>query len=52
MANKIKLTYFDLFGRIEPIRMCLWKAGVEYEDIRVSGPSWMALKESGTLEFG
>ena len=32
--------------------MCLWKAGVEYEDIRVTGPTWTALKESGNLEFG
>jgi len=32
--------------------MCLAKAGVEYEDIRVTGDSWKELKESGKLEFG
>ena len=52
MAGKIKVTYFDLFARAEPIRMCLWKAGVEFEDIRVGGDSWKALQETGTLEFG
>ena len=51
-GGKIKLYYFDLFGRAEPTRMCLAKAGVEYEDIRVTGDSWKELKESGKLEFG
>jgi len=33
----MKFYYFDLYARGEPIRMMLAKAGVEYEDIRVSG---------------
>ena len=52
MAAKPKIYYFDLFGRAEPIRMCLWKAGIEFEDIRVTGDSWTELKSSGKLEFG
>jgi len=48
----IKLYYFDLYARGEVMRMALWKAGVEYEDIRVTGDSWKALKESGDCEFG
>ena len=48
----VKLTYFDLFGRAEPMRMALWKAGVEFEDIRVSGEAWTNLKATGELEFG
>lgn len=46
------LYYFDLFGRGEPIRMALWKAGVKFEDKRVTGQAWADLKASGKLEFG
>jgi len=52
MAEKPKLYYFDLYGRAEPIRMALWKAGVDYEDIRVTGQAWTDLKASGDLEMG
>ena len=52
MEAKPKITYFDLFARAEPIRMALWKAGVEFEDNRVAGADFMALKTSGELEFG
>ena len=31
----MKVTYFDLYARAEPIRMMLWKAGVEFEDERL-----------------
>ena len=30
--DTLKLSYFNKYGRGEPIRMALWKAGVEYED--------------------
>jgi len=32
--------------------MALNLAGIRFEDIRVTGPSWKELKESGKLEFG
>ena len=47
----IKVHYFSLFARAEPTRMMLTKAGVPFEDIRVTGDSWKALKESGVLEY-
>ena len=40
----MKFHYFDVYGRGEPIRMALWKAGVQFEDLRVTGPSWQELK--------
>jgi len=47
-----KLYYFDVGGRGECIRMAMYKAGIRYEDIRVSGQSWTDLKNSGKCEFG
>ena len=47
-----KLYYFDLYGRAEAARMAMVYSGVQFEDIRVTGDSWKALKESGNLEFG
>ena len=47
----MKLYYFPLYGRGEPIRMALWKAGVAYEDVKVSS-DWGKLKQSGKFEFG
>lgn len=52
MQGKLTLHYFELYGRAEPMRMALWKAGVEFNDNRVTGPSWAALKESGKLPYG
>ena len=46
----VKLYYFDLYARAEPIRMALTKAGVEFEDVRLTGQSWMDFKPK--CEFG
>ena len=46
----MKVFYFDIYGRAEAARMMLWKAGVAYEDVRVSGPTFAALKPE--LEYG
>ena len=51
-APKIKLTYFDIEGVAEPIRLAFALAGVEFEDDRVKFPQWAELKPKtphGTL---
>ena len=47
-----KLSYFDLGGRAEGIRMLLAHSKADWEDIRVSGESFTALKESGKCPGG
>ena len=32
--DKITLTYFDIRGRVEPIRLLLEDAGLKYDDIK------------------
>ena len=39
-----KLTYFNVKGRAEVIRLIFAVAGVEYEDIRLSREEWAAMK--------
>ena len=49
---KIKLTYFDIEGVAEPIRLAFALAGVDFEDDRVKFPQWAELKPKtphGTL---
>ena len=41
---KIKLTYFDIEGAAEPVRLALALAGQEYEDERINFPDWAGLK--------
>lgn len=43
-APAIKVTYFDIRGRAEPIRLALVVGGLEFEDERVDFDSWPAMK--------
>ncbi|PXF40465.1 Hematopoietic prostaglandin D synthase [Gracilariopsis chorda] len=40
----LKLTYFDLRGRAEPIRLAFLLSDIEYEDDRFSFPQWKEVK--------
>lgn len=40
----IKLTYFDIEGKGEPVRLALILAGVPFEDVRIKFPEWPELK--------
>lgn len=35
-SGQMTVHYFDLYGRAEPIRMALWKAGVDYKENKVA----------------
>lgn len=52
MAPKIKLTYFDTFGRAGPIRLALAVGGIEFEDVRLSQEEFIAKKTAGAYTFG
>ena len=39
-----KLTYFDVYGKGEAIRMLLWKAQVPYTDERIGYGQFDALR--------
>lgn len=44
MSPAIKLTYFDIEGVAEPIRLALVLSNTEFEDIRVQFPEWKDMK--------
>jgi glutathione S-transferase len=44
MAPKIKLTYFDIEGAAEPVRLALILSGTSFEDDRIKFPEWKELK--------
>lgn len=50
MAPKLKLYYFDMTGRAEPIRLILAAGQVPYEDCRFAREDWAKLKP-GKLFF-
>ena len=53
-----KLTYFDAGGRAEPVRIAFHAAGIDFEDVRVGFPDFMAMRDNlrftclPTLEIG
>lgn len=53
----MKLYYYDVYGRAEAIRMLLWHAKVEFEDVRLpltpeEFPKWREEHPEVKLEFG
>ena len=44
MAPKLKLTYFNIEGAAEKVRLALKLGGLAFEDARVDFPNWPALK--------
>lgn len=48
--NSLKLTYFQGFGRAEPIRMLLSLKEVPFDNIMISQQQWGSLKPA--TEFG
>ena len=53
-TSEMKVIYFDVYGRAEPLRMLLNHAKVEFEDVRINRPDWPQFKEANAekLEFG
>ncbi len=41
-----KLTYFNMMGRAEPIRLIFAQANVNYQDIRLDREQFAAIKQS------
>ena len=48
----MKFYYFPGYGRGEPIRMALWKAGVQFERVDTDHEAVAKLREEGKLPFG
>ncbi len=44
MRSKPQITYFDIRGRAEAIRLLLEEAGVEYDDVQITSAQWQELK--------
>merc|ERR1711865_252438 len=52
MQGEITLTYFDLYGKAEAIRMLLTHSKTPFTDNRVTGDAWAAFKTSGKCANG
>eukprot|EP00287_Rhodomonas_sp_CCMP768_P013228 CAMPEP_0196747946 /NCGR_PEP_ID=MMETSP1091-20130531/71737_1 /TAXON_ID=302021 /ORGANISM="Rhodomonas sp., Strain CCMP768" /LENGTH=211 /DNA_ID=CAMNT_0042095181 /DNA_START=22 /DNA_END=657 /DNA_ORIENTATION=+ len=52
MPPKLKLTYFDIRGRAEPVRLALTLGDIPFEDVRMSKQEFDAAKQTGKLPFG
>lgn len=50
--KKIRLIYFDIYGRAEMLRMLLTIARVPFEDVRLTNEEWPAWKEKNQPPFG
>eukprot|EP00040_Diaphanoeca_grandis_P025133 m.138872 g.138872 ORF g.138872 m.138872 type:complete len:430 (-) comp30020_c0_seq1:302-1591(-) len=48
----MKLTYFDGYGRADPIRLSMLIGQIEFEDDRIDVAEWPKLKASGSLPLG
>ena len=50
----VKLHYFDIYGRAEPIRMLLWYKKIQYQDERYQMGTLPNIKANGKvpMEFG
>eukprot|EP00746_Dinoflagellata_sp_MGD_P120462 gnl/MRDRNA2_/MRDRNA2_55982_c0_seq1.p1 gnl/MRDRNA2_/MRDRNA2_55982_c0~~gnl/MRDRNA2_/MRDRNA2_55982_c0_seq1.p1 ORF type:complete len:233 (-),score=42.52 gnl/MRDRNA2_/MRDRNA2_55982_c0_seq1:96-794(-) len=51
-SSKIKLTYLDVKGFAEPIRLALFIGGLDFEDCRIDYPAVKALREAGGSPWG
>ena len=49
VPKKLKLTYFDAYGRGEQIRLTFVLAGIKFEDNRISMEDWPTLQASKIL---
>ena len=48
----VKVYYFDIYGKAEPIRMLLSKAGVAFEDVRMTEEQFPMLNALGIFPNG
>mmetsp|Transcript_6502 Transcript_6502/g.14765 ORF Transcript_6502/g.14765 Transcript_6502/m.14765 type:complete len:276 (-) Transcript_6502:651-1478(-) len=48
IPQNIRLYYFDISARAEAIRLCLYMAGIDFEDVRLQFDEWAVLKKNET----